>query len=163
MLPLFSFGQTKWGVGLKATPYYNIGDTVLINVSRISGDIPSPNSVVNIKISNNLINSQHQEFNFSFLWKDFNNGNTPFKFCIPDSLNFYDKESINLSISANNGPAGGVTVNKTTTSVLNPLLPENKEREFDFYNQSGIFVVKAKIQDLNPGFYISSGFKIYKN
>ncbi len=162
-LPLFSFGQTKWGIGLNGTPYYYIGDTVRINVSRISGDIPTLNSVVNVKIINNLLTTQHQEFNFSFLWKDFDNGNTPFKFVIPDSLHFFDKESISLSITANNGSAAGVVVKKITAGLINPFLPENKDNEYNFYSQTGLLIKKCKVSDLAPGFYISNGFKIYKN
>lgn len=61
-----------------------------------------------------------------------------------------------MHIGANQTPYFDVSAR--VTAVLNPA--ENKDQEFDFYSQQGVFIRRCKISELNPGFYIANGFKI---
>ncbi len=159
MFPLFSFGQTYYNAilvyqdNIKAE--YYPGDTIDIYFKPTQTYVDGDSILMQFYDGSKLIVAGRSDFKTSHTTSSYaiSIGYTQLlKLVVPNSQGLrYAKVGV--------GKTPNFTI-KAPLALLDPFLPENKDREFDFYNQSGSFIVRCKISELNPGFYISNGFKL---
>ncbi len=162
LLPLFSFGQTYYSAiqvyqgNINST--YNVGDTIDIYFKPTQTSADSDSILIQYYSDNGLVVAGRADFKTSHTTSTYaiSIGYTNhFKIIIPSELGLrYAKVGV--------GKTPNFTVSNPS-GIINPFLPENKNKEFNFYSQNGSLIKKCKVSDLAPGFYISNGFKVLVN